>query len=259
MAGIKERKRTTEARREDLAAQLEGTRTGSGWTGLAAFASWGMVLSFATFLIVEGFIPPLVAIGVVFVVGLLLLGTTVKAGFIVLLVGFLAAAALTGPFLFYGLLNIQAPFEFVPTLMMDLSIIAGIIATIAALRKKEPGSSVAARVLGITGIAILLAGATASALARVALEEGQLQPGDVAMLTRNFEFLPEEPAAEAGKVTVYFTNSDRATHSFTIDELGVDLFRPGGTSGRVTFNAQPGRYPFHCEPHPDMKGVLVVK
>ena len=48
--------------------------------------------------------------------------------------------------------------------------------------------------------------------------------------------------------------------SFTIEELGVDLRVPDGSTGRVVFDAPAGTYEFVCTPHADvMKGKLVVE
>lgn len=56
------------------------------------------------------------------------------------------------------------------------------------------------------------------------------------------------------------TNKDGTLHTFTIDELDVDLASPGGTSARVTFEAEPGTYRFYCVPHEaDMNGKLTVR
>jgi plastocyanin len=52
--------------------------------------------------------------------------------------------------------------------------------------------------------------------------------------------------------------SDR--HTFTIDELGVDLSIPPNSEQRVTFDAPAGSYEFECRPHtPGMTGTLTVR
>ena len=58
---------------------------------------------------------------------------------------------------------------------------------------------------------------------------------------------------------MHVTNLDGTRHTFTIDELGVDLSVPPNSEGRVTFTAEPGTYRFYCRPHEvDMEGSLVV-
>ena len=62
------------------------------------------------------------------------------------------------------------------------------------------------------------------------------------------------------KVTV--TNDDSVTHTLT--DKASHKFDTGdipASGGTKTFTAptQPGRYPFGCTIHPDMKGTLVVR
>jgi plastocyanin len=62
------------------------------------------------------------------------------------------------------------------------------------------------------------------------------------------------------KVTV--TNDDSVTHTLT-DKVShkFDTGDIPGSGRRKTFTAptQPGRYPFGCTIHPDMKGTLLVR
>src|SRR5260370_42157081 len=58
---------------------------------------------------------------------------------------------------------------------------------------------------------------------------------------------------------VRWTNDDAVEHSVTFDgtEPGSPLLPPTGTY--VHRFDTPGTYPYHCTPHPFMKGVIVVK
>jgi amicyanin len=58
---------------------------------------------------------------------------------------------------------------------------------------------------------------------------------------------------------VRWTNGDVVEHSVTFDgtEPGSPLLPPSGTY--VHRFETPGTYPYHCTPHPFMKGVIVVK
>jgi amicyanin len=58
---------------------------------------------------------------------------------------------------------------------------------------------------------------------------------------------------------VRWTNDDAVEHSVTFDgtEPGSPLLLPTGTY--VHRFDTPGTYPYHCTPHPFMKGVIVVK
>jgi plastocyanin len=58
---------------------------------------------------------------------------------------------------------------------------------------------------------------------------------------------------------VEWKNDDPLAHTVTADDGSWDsgLIQPGAT-WRRTFD-RPGTYPFHCTPHPFMKGVVVVR
>jgi plastocyanin len=47
-------------------------------------------------------------------------------------------------------------------------------------------------------------------------------------------------------VTVVLTNHDLFWHTFTINELHVNLEAPMGGTREVTFTAPPGSYRFYC-------------
>ena len=77
---------------------------------------------------------------------------------------------------------------------------------------------------------------------------------------KNFAFSPNQTTVKPGaKITV--TNNDITGHSFTADD--GKSFDTGilaqGKSATVTAPTTPGSYPFHCTPHPNMQGTLVVK
>lgn len=75
---------------------------------------------------------------------------------------------------------------------------------------------------------------------------------------RNFAFGPGELRVRRG-TRVAFANCDAVAHTSTSDGDAWDsgLISPN-TLYEMTFD-QPGRFPFHCEPHPTMKGAIVVE
>ena len=76
----------------------------------------------------------------------------------------------------------------------------------------------------------------------------------------NFAFSPASVPVEAGaEIELTFTNDDDAQHSFTADDLGVDLVVDGGSSDSVTFTApDSGGVEFVCKFHEPMKGTITT-
>jgi plastocyanin len=83
-------------------------------------------------------------------------------------------------------------------------------------------------------------------------------PARVDATIQDFKFLPERLEVEAG-TTITWTNRDQVPHTVTADDGSWDsgLIAPGAT-WRRTFE-EPGTHPFHCTPHPFMRGVVTVR
>lgn len=78
----------------------------------------------------------------------------------------------------------------------------------------------------------------------------------------NYSFNPSNVTVKVG-TTVRWTNFDSVGHTITFG--GHDGMGSGMDSGlmghmgsfRMAFT-EPGVYQYHCDPHPDMTGVVVV-
>ncbi len=75
---------------------------------------------------------------------------------------------------------------------------------------------------------------------------------------RDYLFLPDRIVIPAG-ATVEWVNRDRVVHTATADDAAWDsgAIPPGGRWA-ATF-AERGVYPYHCGPHPFMRGVVIVR
>ena len=84
-------------------------------------------------------------------------------------------------------------------------------------------------------------------------------PGDsvVRVDMRQIVFAPAEVLVRVGQ-RVEWINSDPTVHTVTADDgsWGSELIQEGQRYSRI-FD-QAGRFPYHCIPHPMMKGVVVV-
>lgn len=74
----------------------------------------------------------------------------------------------------------------------------------------------------------------------------------------DFAFDPASISAAPGAtVEVDLSNDDLASHTFTVDEIGVDLLLAGGESGTVQFTFPDESFEFYCRIHPtQMRGTL---
>lgn len=75
---------------------------------------------------------------------------------------------------------------------------------------------------------------------------------------RGFDFTPARLEVTAG-TTIVWTNGDQVVHTATADDGSWDsgAIEPGATWSH-SFN-RPGTYPYHCTPHPFMRGVVIVR
>ena len=87
---------------------------------------------------------------------------------------------------------------------------------------------------------------------------GEGVPGSTVVLIRGFAFEPAEVRVRAGE-RVTWINCDEDAHTSTADGGGwaSPLLAPGNAFTQ-TFDA-PGEFAYHCEPHPFMRGEVVVR
>ena len=97
------------------------------------------------------------------------------------------------------------------------------------------------------------AGPTAAGDTSMAASKASIKAG-----IKSMAFQPNRIEITAG-TTVTWTNNDPLEHSVTAVDRSFDsgLIKSGGT-WRYTFT-RPGTYQFFCQPHPFMKGVVIVK
>lgn len=83
--------------------------------------------------------------------------------------------------------------------------------------------------------------------------------GALEVTAANFAFTPTTLEVEPGaEVELTFTNDDTTQHSFTADDLGVDLVLEGSTSESTTFTAPESDVEWHCKFHETMTGTISV-
>jgi plastocyanin len=139
----------------------------------------------------------------------------------------------------------------------------GLVAAVGTvLNRRQPQvSSRSAAWVGAAALALLALASAASLLVQkppVASAEG----GALHLDSKNMVYSSAALESQPGEITLTLANEDLWWHTFTIDELGVDLQVPMGAEREVTFHAPAGEYHFYCAiPGHEtigMHGTLVV-
>ncbi|MCC7165096.1 MAG: cupredoxin domain-containing protein [Anaerolineae bacterium] len=85
--------------------------------------------------------------------------------------------------------------------------------------------------------------------------------GGAQIAMKNYQFAPQTLYAHPGEITrLVVRNDDAVSHTFTIQELGVNQNIPARGNAVVEFTPQTtGVYALVCLPHPNMRGTIEVK
>jgi plastocyanin len=234
---------------------------GFGWRRLQVAAAFGAVAAFLIPMVITlSFEPFLLAMLAPFVIGLVLMLGWPRVGAIWLGVSSLAVLLFSAPFLVEALTHPEAMADFLPLVVFTLATIVGTIAAIPSFRAPRPDTPAApARAIAVGTVALILGAVVLSVVALAGIESVPARSGDVRVVTEDVTFRPAEINAEDATISVHVTNRDDTRHTFTVDELGVDLNVPPGSAQRITFEAESGTYRFYCRPHtPGMEGELIV-
>jgi len=237
----------------------EPGHSGPGWSRLLSWAGSAGALSFGMVALVLGDIEA-AAVAVAFLISTLLLrlrGGRVGAVGISLVslvtLYFMGAAALTN-----ALIGSQIQWVLVTAGLTAIAF-AGVIAAGNDLLRPADRSSSRGPWMTI-GLALLwLVGVTTWALV-----SGNREAPDasVSLIAENVAFSDDVLVVASGEITVEVANRDLFWHTFTVEDLGVDLRVPVGAERIVAFDAPPGSYQYICaipgHPEAGMKGSLMV-
>lgn len=96
------------------------------------------------------------------------------------------------------------------------------------------------------------------ALTGVARAGEKPAPQTHTVIIRGFRYAPAEVTAKVGD-TIVWTNKDIVSHTVTAvdDSFDSGEIKPGKSWKLVTKKA--GTHAYHCRPHPNMHGTLVVQ
>jgi plastocyanin len=238
----------------------EAADRGLTWRKLAVRAAFAIPIVFLLLMLISmEFVPFLLIFIVVFAALGFWASRGGKASAIVLGVLSVIFIGTNLPFLMETLSIPASPIDFISNSWILLSAITAAVAGFFAFRGAgaDGGATTFARVvMGVAAVVVVV-----SVFSFVTYEDDTKQDGDIEMTTADFEFQPDEIDADGGTVGVFITNEDPASHTFTIEELDVDVVIPQGAKVRVEFEADGGEYEFICVPHEGngMTGTLQVQ
>ncbi len=248
------------SQQDEETASHSAAQTGFGWVKLLRWATVVAIIVVIFINLVAGVIPPLVVFVLLWIGGFVWLRRSTKGPAILLLVSFIAFIATSAPFVIPTLTVPSSAGDFLTTIASFGAAIVGIIAAVAVLRRRQQTTSLAARTVGLVAVGLLVVAIAVSVISTLGYQEATAQPGDLVMATENIEFSETSLEADAGEISVFVDNADGTLHTFTIDELDVNLAIPASRSARITFDAPAGTYEFYCAPHKeDMEGTLEVR
>jgi plastocyanin len=171
-------------------------------------------------------------------------------------IGILCALAVAGA-VWWTIFGLQSPmsfFDFMPAVLVVPGALIAIIAAISAIVAKRRGHGSEVAVGGertairvVLGIVIVLA-VISGGLTLAGASDVDESAADVEVVLGDFEFDKEQYTFEPG-TTVLVRNDDPFLHTFTVDELDIDVALSPASEELVEIPAEPGSYVLYCRPH----------
>ena len=235
-------------------------RRGATWRTVLFWCLLGIPLLFIVLIPFIGFSPFLIPIIVIPAIAAFFVRRRGRGGVIFALIVFVLLLVLNGPFfLLPGLALPASTGDFISATILSVLIVLGLIAAIAILMRGDRRSSAVGKAIW-AGAGVVVVAVVVAIAARVTHEDATPQPGDIRLTAEGIEFSTDQLEADSGTVGVFVSNNDQTLHTFTIDELDVNLQVPASSKEQVSFDAPPGKYAFYCIPHESvMKGTLTVR
>lgn len=241
------------------AIDTSGPRTGIDWRILTVWTGMATAVAILVFMALIGaIIPPLIAFALLYGVAVWLTRRGGRAGTIMSAVLSFLFLGSNAPFIVPSLSVPASTIDFVMSGLVVVLALSNLISAIATLRRSSTGAR--AGLMGRATVALLLVVAAIAIVGRVTYDSPPAQAGDIELTAQDFEFSASTIESENGEISVFVDNKDSALHTFTVEELDVDLQVPGGSTARITFDAPAGSYEFICVPHAsEMKGTLEIE
>src|SRR5690606_14726449 len=124
--------------------------------------------------------------------------------------------------------------------------------SITTPRRRAPGALAAAATI-LTAAAACAGDEADPGASTPAAEAGS----DETVITIS-DFTYSVPESVEPGATITVRNEDGVGHTVTSDDGHFDVEVPAGQEVGLTVPDEPGEFPFHCRPHPQMTATLVV-
>jgi hypothetical protein len=234
---------------------------GMSWSKVLQISAIEVVvlITFVMVVFAGGIERVLLVFGIAFIGGLYLFKVRGRPGAMMLLVVSLVFVLANIPFIVPSLLALNSPVEFILNLLFLMGGFGTIVASVNLVRGNEgvAGEGPKRWLRGSATVVVLLA--MISIFVKITEEQATQQPGDLALIAQYTEFSTQFLPINSGTF-IYLENKDLFSHTFTVEELNIDIDLPGFSSRRIQIRAQPGAYEFRCTipGHDTMKGDLSV-
>jgi plastocyanin len=232
--------------------------TTSSWlrvarVGALTIGAWSLALQ-----LLAGFIPPVTLIGVVFLaLSLFLKGQRRRLGLVAAVLAFLAVAG-NLPMTLDELSHPSSPVAFLLTL---LATSAAAVVVLAGMAAYFGWSADSRRAVYYSWSGALALGVVVSVAAASGVKSVGPQTGDVEVVASGVEFDRDRIVVPAGETGFWLDNRDGIRHTFTIEEMGLEIDAPGMSAQRADFALTAGGYTVICAVpgHENMVIDLVVE
>ena len=162
-----------------------------------------------------------------------------------------------GMLLFWTAFGLGLPssfFDFVPGILVLPGALLALGGTITALVSRSRGRAVGSgerrAALAIVTLIGVLGGLSAvlTVTGRDTVPDAVAEDADLVVDLKDFEFDESSYEIPAGG-TVLVTNDDPFAHTFTVDDLDIDVDMGPGDEKIIEIPGEPGTYVLYCEPH----------
>ena len=167
--------------------------------------------------------------------------------------------------LVFAIVALESVLDFLGSLAGVLGLLTALIGSIVGIvrRKQEAVFTAGHRksVSIVAGVVVVLA--AVSTVLTFTSQETVLAAeaaGAVPVDMKDFEFVPKNLTATTGSATKFLVhNSDRGSHTFTVESARIDEIITPGSETLITFTpTQAGDVELTCVFHSDMKGTIKV-